>query len=124
VQLLAKILSSLDRERIILSDRDTASKLHKWPPRPIRELPLPQLPLEVGRDSTGLCVASLSRVDPHAFWAQWRAVVKTIEDRRADVVDLKCPAPESASMCKYGFIGTPVLGVSTLTSGLARGRWH
>jgi hypothetical protein len=58
VQLLARVfLPQLARERIILSDQGTASMPHKWPPRPIRELPLPQLPLEVGRDSTGLYVA-------------------------------------------------------------------
>ena len=66
----------LDRKRIILSDRDTASKLHKWPPRPICELPLPQLPFEAGRVSMDFCVASLSRVDPYAVSAHWPAVVE------------------------------------------------
>jgi hypothetical protein len=33
----------------------------------------------------GFCVASRSGVDPYAIWPQWPAVVKTIEDGRADV---------------------------------------
>ena len=43
----------------------------------------------------GLCVASWSRVDAYAIWTQWPAVVKTIEDRRADVVDLNAGSQQS-----------------------------
>ena len=71
----------LDLERIILSDQGIASKPPKRPPRPIRELPLPQLPLEAGRDSTDFCVASLSRVDPDLGAVAGGG--RTIEDRRA-----------------------------------------
>jgi hypothetical protein len=41
------------------------------------------------------CVASLGRVDPYAIWAQWPEAVKTIEDRRADLVDLNAGSRHS-----------------------------
>jgi hypothetical protein len=51
------------------------------------------------------CVASLGRVDPYAIWAQWPEAVKTIEDRRADVVDLNAESQSlqvSANMLSLG----------------------
>jgi hypothetical protein len=47
----------------------------------------------------GFCVASRSRVDPYAIWAQSPAVVKTIEDQRPDVVPLS--ALSLSIVCKY-----------------------
>ena len=97
------------------------SKLQERPPRPIREPPLPTHPSK--QDATLGASAWLRGVAWTPIWAQWPEVVKTIEDRRADVVDLSAGSQSLQIFANMPSLG-PRVRCFDVDPRARKGRWH
>jgi hypothetical protein len=114
------ILSGLDRKRIILSDRDTASRPQNGRPGRSANSRYPNYPSKQDR-LYGLLRGFAESRGPLRHLG---AVAGDGQNDRRSASRRREPecrvAAEFAGICKYGLTRTSVLGVSTLTPTLAR----